>query len=120
VVALYEALGHSLALRRPDSFLPYEGLGQVSKLFEAVAVEHPAIAPARKAVGGIEQLRCVWITHAVTNWPTRGTLPPLFVASLNALMALTPSPSCGELLLVSKRRLQDGGTAEVVSNHLMR
>ena len=54
LVALYNALGHTLAAHRPASFLPYTGIGQLTKLFEAVSAEHPEIADAREAVERID------------------------------------------------------------------
>lgn len=79
LVALYEAVGHTLAQHRPASFLLYSGVRQVSKLFDAVAEEHPEIASARKAVEEVDRLRTTWITRAVTAWPVGSEqLPVIF------------------------------------------
>jgi len=45
------------------------GIGQLTKLFEAVVAEHPEIAVSRSAVQEIDRLRTTWITRAVTAWP---------------------------------------------------
>lgn len=76
LVALYNGVGHTLAAHRPTTFLPYTGIGQLSKLFEAVAAEHPEIADGREAVEEIDRLRTVWITKAVERWPAGSELLP--------------------------------------------
>ena len=60
-----QALGHTLALHRPASFLPCTGIGQLTKQFDAVAREHPEVASARQAVEEVNWLRTMWITRAV-------------------------------------------------------
>lgn len=104
LVALYNALGHTLAAHRPESFLPYGGLGQLTKLFEAVAKVHPEIAPAKKAVEEIDRLRTTWITRAVAAWPVDvNTLPPLFLDSLKLIRALEHPGVSDELELALGR-----------------
>jgi hypothetical protein len=91
LVALYNALGHTLAAHCPASFLPYTGIGQLTKLFEAVLAEHPEIADARSAVEEIDRLRTTWITRAVTSWPVdlKG-LPRSFLECLRVIDNLEP------------------------------
>ncbi len=91
LVALYNALGHNLALHRPASFLPYTGIGQLTRLFDAVATEHPEIVSARRAVEEVDRLRTAWITRAVTSWPANPNhLHPIFDACLSAIRTLEP------------------------------
>jgi len=89
LVALYNALGHTLAMHRPPTFLPYLGIGQLTKLFEAVASEHPEIVDSRAAVEKIDRLRTTWITRAVTGWPVDpGALGTLFRECTRAIHTL--------------------------------
>lgn len=39
------------------------------KLFDAVAIAHREILPAREAVDEIDRLRCTWIAREVSTWP---------------------------------------------------
>jgi predicted Rossmann fold nucleotide-binding protein DprA/Smf involved in DNA uptake len=84
LVALYNAVGHTLgapAIQRP---------GQVTKLFDAVAAEHPEIAEAKGAVEEVERLRCAWITWGVTDWPVElKKLPGIFLDCLRMVRSWT-------------------------------
>ena len=68
-MALYSALGHALAKHRPADFRDDPGLGQLLRLFDAVAKTRPEIREHRKAMAEVERLRCTWITWGVTRWP---------------------------------------------------
>jgi len=111
LVALYMALGHTLAMHRPPTFLPYMGIGQLTKLYEAVAAEHPEIADFRPAVEEIDRLRTTWITRAVTGWPVEvKKLPGLFLDGARVIERVDPSDSLGarqieERLATSLERL---------------
>ena len=50
VVSLYDALGHALALHRPETYWPKEDLGQLTALFTAVAAERPELPQVREAI----------------------------------------------------------------------
>ncbi len=79
LVALYDALGHALAKHRPASFLPYLGLGQLTRLFDAVAAEMPELPQVRASVEQIDRLRTQWITRGPTLWPVElRQLPSIF------------------------------------------
>lgn len=79
LVAIYDALGHTLAEHLPANFLPYAGLGQLTRLFDAVAAEMPELPQVRSSVELVDRLRTAHITRGVTLWPVRlGQLPDIF------------------------------------------
>ena len=89
LVALYEALGHTLAQHRPPSFLPYTGLGQLTRLFDAVVGEHAELPQVRASVEEIDRLRTTWITRGVTRWPVAlKTLSEVFLDCLRVAARL--------------------------------
>lgn len=67
LVALYETVGHTLAAHRPVTFLPYTGIGQLTKLFDVVVGEHPELPQVRESVEEIDRLRTTCITWGVTR-----------------------------------------------------
>lgn len=69
-MALLNALRHALAKHRPADYQDDLGLGQLLRLFDAVAMTRPEIRKHREAVEKVERLRCTWITRAVREWPT--------------------------------------------------
>ncbi len=69
LVALYDALGHALALHCPPEQWPEEGLGQLTRLFDVVATTQPEILPAREAVETVDRIRTNFLRYAVNRWP---------------------------------------------------
>ncbi len=91
LVALYDALGHALAKHRPASFLPYLGLGQLTRLFDAVAAEMPELPQVRASVEQIDRLRTGWIIRGPTRWPVDvGELPGIFENCVRVIKRLEP------------------------------
>jgi hypothetical protein len=91
LVVLYNALGHTLAARRPATFLPYTGIGQLTKMFDAVAGEQPELLQVRDSVKTIDRLRTTYITWGVTRWPIGPSeLPGMFLDSLGVIRSLEP------------------------------
>jgi hypothetical protein len=89
LVALYNALGHILALHRPASFLPYTGIGQLTKMFDAVAAERLELSLVRESVELVDQLRTRHITLGVTRWPANlKKLPGVFLDCLRVIHRL--------------------------------
>jgi hypothetical protein len=89
LVALYEALGHTLAAHRPPTFLPYTGLGQLARLFDAVARERPELPQVRASVEEVDRLRTTYITWSVTRWPIDlNHLPDGFLDCLRVIQRL--------------------------------
>lgn len=113
LVALYSALVHTLAMHRPPTFLPYMGIGQLTKLFDAVILERPEIADAREAVEGIDRLRTVWITRAFTQWPVDAkNLPTVFLDAIWVVGKLAPdAESQGAAIDGALGRLRELGNA---------
>jgi hypothetical protein len=93
LVALYDALGHTLAAHRPASFLPYTGLGQLTRLFDAVVEEHPELPQVRASVETVDRLRTTWIARGVTRWPVglKKELPGVFLDCVRIIGALEPT-----------------------------
>ncbi|NOT34438.1 MAG: hypothetical protein HOP12_09740 [Candidatus Eisenbacteria bacterium] len=86
LVALYEALGHTLAAHRPATFLPYTGLDQVTRLFDAVVGENPELPQVRESVGMIDRLRTTYITWGITRWPVGlNNLPGIFIDCIQVM-----------------------------------
>jgi hypothetical protein len=92
LVAMYEALGHTLAEHLPATFLPYSGLGQLTKMFDAMAGEHPELPQVRESFEMIERLRTTYITWGVTRWPVdaKKELPGIFLDCLSVIRRLHP------------------------------
>lgn len=96
IVALYDALGHALALRRPASYWPKEDLGQLTALFDAVAAERPELPEVREAVALIDRIRTTYIADAVARWPVSlKNLPGIMEDCLRVIRSLVPSAGAG-------------------------
>ena len=79
LVSLYDALGHALALHRPETYWPKEDLGQLTALFNAVSAERPELPQVREAVALIDRIRTTFIADGVTRWPVSlKKLPAVF------------------------------------------
>ena len=79
-------------MHRPASFLPYTGIGQLTKLFDAVVSENPELPQVRASVEEIDRLRTTWITRGVTRWPVSlKNLPGMFVDCLRVIQRLEPA-----------------------------
>lgn len=93
-VALYNSLGHALAKHRPADYRDDPGLGQLLRLFDAVAKPRPEIQPHRAAVQEVERLRCTWITRAVREWPAAtGELSRVFWTAAKVIVLLETTRS---------------------------
>jgi hypothetical protein len=89
LVALHDALGHTLAAHRPSTFLPYTGLGQLTRLFDAVAGEYPDLPQVRTSVQEIDRLRTTYVTWGVTRWPVElKRLPEIFLDCVRVIQRL--------------------------------
>jgi len=69
LVALWDALAHTLVAHRPAGFAPGSGLLELPSLFRAVSAEHPELPQVEQSVETINDLRTRHITMGVTRWP---------------------------------------------------
>ncbi len=69
LVALWDALAHTLAAHRPAGFRPEAGLRELPRLFRAVSEEHPELPQVGQSIEPINDLRTRHITRGVTRWP---------------------------------------------------
>lgn len=78
IVALYNALGHALAMHIPTGRRPEPDVGQLMVLFDIVSKTHGSIAPDRYSVLQLNLIRTKWIAEPIARWPINAGLSPLF------------------------------------------
>lgn len=92
LVALWDALAHSLAADRPAGFRPEGELRELPRLFHAVCGDHPELPQVEQSIEALNDLRTKHISRGVTRWSVRLTALPGIVADcLRVIERLEPS-----------------------------
>lgn len=96
LVCMYDALGHALALHRPETYWPKEDLGQLTALFDAIAAERPELPQVQESIALIDRVRTTYVADGVTRWPVSlKMLPAVFEDCLRVIRRLVPEAGVG-------------------------